>query len=230
MRQWTVALLAVFALNAFAQEGAELESRVSVPGERAVRTELIVTNAQMDAWDLAGDDREAVKKKVADLNQERVALIEKLRAAREKVAAARRELRGVLAQLAQQEQELYAYVKPMLPESKKGDFDIRVQLQPLISWLSLSDDQANQLVAARSALINEFGGRDDNPAARLAKAATETVTAENRAEYKELVKKYMEFNKKWFERVQGVLNEEQRKIWGNRFRRTNELISPGLGL
>jgi hypothetical protein len=229
MRQWTLALLVAFALNALAQEGEQLLPRINVPGERSVPKQLTVTDREMNAWDLTTDDREAVKKRVADLNAKREELIADLKAAREQLIEARRKVSGIVAQLRQQEDELHAYIKPMLPEDKKATFDVRVQLQPLINWLDLSDDQARQLVTARQELVGQYGGLGEDPASRLTKAATEDVTPENRAQYKELVEKYTEFNKKWFDAVQQILNEQQRKIWQNRFRRTGELISPGLG-
>ena len=227
MRQWTAALVVTFALQALAQEGEQMIPRIDLPGERSVRKQLAISDKQMDAWDLTGDDRDSVKGKVADLNKQRAELIQKLLAARESLKQAHQGLNEALNSLRAQQAELHAYIKPMLPPDKKADFDLRVGLQSIIDWLNLSDAQADQLVQARRQLITEYGGRDDNPAARLAKAATDDVTPENREQYKELVKKYMEFNQKWMAKVLEVLNEEQKKIWTTRYRRTLYTIGGG---
>ena len=230
MRHLAAVLLAAFALNALAQEGEQTMPRVDLPGEKAVEKRLAITDKQMDAWDLTGDDRDAVKAKVAELNKAREELIKQLLAARDEVKAAHKKLHGAVTALRQQEASLYAYIKPMLPADKKDDFELRVQLQPIIDWLDLSADQAADLVKARRELVGEFGGRDDNPAARLAEAAQAEITKENRDQYKELVKKYMEFNQKWLAKVEELLNEQQKKTWRTRYRRTLFSIKPGAGL
>ena len=227
MRQWTVALLVAFALNALAQEGEQVMPRVDLPGEKAVQKKLAISDKQMDAWDLTGEDRDSVKSKVAELNKAREGLIQKLAEARDKLKEARRGLSETLSTVHRQEAELYAFIKPMLPADKKDDFDLRVRLQPLIDWLNLSDEQAGTLVKGRRDLIAEYGGRDDNPAAKLSKAASEDVTPENRKQHKELVTKYMEFNQKWLAKVEGILNEEQKKAWNTRYRRTLHTIKGG---
>ncbi|MFC1806622.1 hypothetical protein ACFL09_06570 [Planctomycetota bacterium] len=228
MRKWTVALLAAFALNALAQDGEQVMPRIDLPGEQAVQKKLAITDKHMDSWDLTGDDRSAVKNKVAELNTARAELIQQLTAARDEVKTARKKLDGALAALRQQEASLYAFIKPMLPADKRGEFDLRVELQPLIDWLDLSDDQAGQLVKKRNDLITEFGGREDYPVARIAKAAGDEVTAANRADYKELVTKYMEFNQKWLAAVKGLLDDKQKTKWENRFRRTMHTLGEDL--
>jgi chromosome segregation ATPase len=229
MRQWTLALLAAFALNALAQEGDQLLPRIPVPGERSVARELKVSDQEFKAWDLTTDDRKAVEKKIEDLNATRKDLIGELKAAQDNLTQARAAVSAAVTKLQQQEAELYAFVKPMLPEDKKATFDIRVELQPLIAWLDLTDDQARQLVGARRQLVGDYGGPGETPPERLTKAATEDVTPETRDQYKKLVADYMKFNKAWFDAVSQILTPEQRKVWETRFRRTRELIAPGVG-
>jgi len=210
MRQLTVAVLFAFALAAFAQEGEQVRPRIDVPGEKSVEKQLSVTKMQMDEWELTEDDQAALKEKLTKLN------------------TARAELLGALAQLEQQEAELFAFVKPMLPEEKKTDFDLRVKLQPLINWLKLSPDKAAELVAARKELLEAYGGKGATPAAKIAALTGGEVTKENRAKYIELVRNYRKFQKEWITKVENLLDESQKRLWNQRYLRTAYNIKEGL--
>ena len=228
MRQLTVAVLFAFALAAFAQEGEQVRPRIDVPGEKSVEKQLSVTKMQMDEWELTEDDQAALKEKLTKLNTARAELLGKLKAARAKVVEAQKGLRGALAQLEQQEAELFAFVKPMLPEEKKTDFDLRVKLQPLINWLKLSPDKAAELVAARKELLEAYGGKGATPAAKIAALTGGEVTKENRAKYIELVRNYRKFQKEWITKVENLLDESQKRLWNQRYLRTAYNIKEGL--
>lgn len=227
MRHWIAALLVAVGLSALAQEGEELMPRIDLPGERAVPKKLAITKGQMDRWELTSDDRKTLEDKVGELNKQRAELLGQLDQARKRLEEAEEAVHQAVERLRAQQDELHATIKPMLPPDKRETFDLRVDLQPIIDWLNLSESQANDLVRARRELINEYGGPDDHPAARIRKAATEDVSAENRDQYKELVKKYMEFQGKWLTKVRDILNEEQKKTWNTRYRRTMYTIPGG---
>ena len=227
MRQLTVAVLVALAVVAFAQEGEQVRPRIGLPGEKSVEKQLSITKTQMEAWELTRDDQDALNDKLATLNKARATLLRKLNAARGKVAEATKELRGVLTELEQQEAALYAFVKPRLPEEKKADFDLRVKLQPLIDWLKLSGEQATQLIEARKKLLEEYGGKDETPTAKIAVLASGEITKENRAEYIALVRKYGKFQKDWITKVEGLLDDGQKKLWNRRYLRTAYTIKEG---
>ncbi|MFW6163939.1 MAG: hypothetical protein ACODAJ_14310 [Planctomycetota bacterium] len=227
MRHWTLALLVAVGFSALAQKGEELSPRISIPGERALPKKLEVTEADKTRWRLTSEDKKTVDAKVAELNKQRADLLDQLEQARQRLEKARQDVRQTVERLRAQQDELYATIKPMLPADQRANFDLRVQLQPIIDWLDLSEDKAADLVRARRELITEYGGPQDNPATRIRQAATEDVTPENRADYVKLVQNYMKFQAAWHEKVRDLLDQEQKEAWNTRYRRTMHILPSG---
>lgn len=228
MRQLVLAALVAFALNAAAQQGEQEMPRVDVPGQQAVEKKLVITDKQLDSWDVTGDDRTDIKEQVKKLNTEREALLAELQGKRDALTKARQDLEAALAKLRDQEAGLFRYVKSRVGPRAQENFELRVQLQPIINWLGLSEDKAGELVKARSALVQEYGGPDGNPAKLILEARKEEVTKENRDRLKELTKRYVEFQGKWLKAVEGLLDEKQKDMWRTRYRRTFQTVGGGI--
>jgi hypothetical protein len=228
MRQLTFAVVLASVLGAYAQEGEQIRRRVDIPGEKAVERQLAITPAMMKKWALPEDVREMIRDKLKKLNADRAGLVQQLEETHKHIQAKQKELDGLLAKLREQETALYQEIKPHVADDKRDDFEVMVQLQPLIVWLGLSDSQAKDLVAARKSLLQEFGGQD--PATKFARMASEEFDKSKRKEYIDEVKRYLKFNREWLKKVEEVLNENQKRAWNTRFRRTLYTIKevPGL--
>ena len=106
---------------------------------------------------------------------------------------------------------------------------MRVQLEPIINWLGLSEDKAADLIKARRALIQEYGGPDTSPAKLILEARKDKIPDKaTREKLKKITTDYMEFQTKWIKAVEALLTEEQKTKWQTRYRRTLHAVGGGL--
>ncbi len=229
MRVWLLAVVAAFGLSALAQEGELLAPRIRVPGEKAIKTKLDVSTAYLEKLGMLADDIEAVKAAVAKLNAQRAELLKQLKTAQQEVAAAKRKVASIVAQLESQEKTLANYIQERLPADKRADYPIRAQLQPVIDWLDLTEDQVQQLIAKQKELLaNDPRPELKQKARELAeRPAGQPLTAEERKAHIALLKRLADFNQKWLANIESVLTDEQKRVWRTRFRRT--MFSVGTG-
>jgi len=229
MRWLVLSVVAGLSLSALAQEGELLAPRIRVPGEKAIKAELRVSTAYLEKLGMLADDIEAVKAAVAKLNAQRAELIKQLKAAQQELADAKRKVASIASQLESQERTLENFIQKRLPADKSADYPIRAQLQGVIDWLGLSEDQVQQLIAKQKALLAD----DPRPQLRArARELTERppgqpLSAQQRKEHIALLKRAAEFNQKWLANIESVLTDEQKQVWRTRFRRT--ALPVGLG-
>ena len=229
MRWLVLSVFVGLSLSAFAQEGELLAPRIRVPGEKAAKTELKVSSAYLEKLGMLADDIEAVKAQVAKLNSQRAELLKQLKAAQEELAEAKRKVASIAAQLHSQERTLENFIQERLPADKRADYPIRAQLQGVIDWLGLGEDQVQQLIAKQKELLANDPRAELRAKARelTERPAGQPLTAEQRKEHIALLKRVAEFNQKWLANIESVLTDEQKRVWRTRFRRT--MLPVGLG-
>lgn len=229
MRGWSVAVVAGLGLSALAQEGGLLAPRVRVPGEKAIRTELKVSSAYLEKLGMLADDIEAVKAAVGKLNAQRAELAKRLRAAQAEVAAARRKVASIVGELESQEKTLINYIQERLPVDKRADFPVRAQLQGVIDWLELSDDQVRQLIAKQKELLANDPRAELKEKARALRERPpgQPLSAAERKAHIALLKRAAGFETTWLANIESVLTDAQKQVWRTRFRRTRYSVAPG---
>ncbi len=218
MRVALVAALAALGLAAAAGEAIEVEASmgVRVPGESPT---LSVSETALTALGMRGDDLEAVRKELARLNAERAALFKAVAEARNELRAAQKKVDDAVAALARQEEALHKFVCDRLPQEHVADYAVRRQLQPVIDWLKLSDDQASQLLAKQKELLSNDPRPEAAKASAEMAARTEPLTVDQRKAHIELLRRCDAFNKSWLNNIEAVLTEEQKQVWRARYRR-----------
>ncbi|HPD13397.1 MAG TPA: hypothetical protein PLE19_00510 [Planctomycetota bacterium] len=223
MRFVLLAVLAAFGLAAYGAEPVELEPRVRVPAGSPVIT---VSENLLKGLGMSPDDVKAVKDEVARLNEARGALLEKVAEAKKALQAAQKGVDDAVAALGSQEAALHKFIRDRLAQDRAAEYDVRLQVQPVVDWLKLNEDQVSQLVAKQAKLLAE----DPRPALEQATAAFQNrpkpKTEEEHKEYAELRKKYTEtlkkyatFNQTWLANIESVLTDEQKQTWRTRYRR-----------
>lgn len=239
MRSAAVAVFLLLGLAAYAQTERELvRPRVAVPGEREYRNFTVPK-------DLEGD--EEVVNKVKTLNQDRAKLREGLAAAHKQFLEAQKNLHAALAKLDEQTVAYVQFLTNRAGGGQAGMYAVRLELQPIISWLDLDEDQARQLVSkqVRSGglklielrrRITEAGRRlvEQGPAktadeSRMTPEEVKQAREERekaRAEQVALLKEYEALTKQWVKNIQETIagDPEKMKKWTLRFDRTRHLL------
>ena len=234
MRSASVAVFVLLGLAAYAQKERELvRPRVSVPGEREYRDFTVPK-------DLEGD--EAVKERVATLNKARAEKREGLKAKLAKLLEAQVELNQVVAELDQQDVAYYQFLATRAGGGQAGQYAVRLELQPVIQWLDLSEDQAQQLVNRQvqsggmklielRRQITEAGREIARAELEVAKQggpkpwklprtpeevqqATQDAAAREQARQKQvaLLTEYADLTKKWAENIKAVIKDDRAKM------------------
>ena len=229
MRQVFLAALVALGAQAYAQQGELLPPRIRVPGESSVERELTVSPEFLESLGMTADDREAVKNKVKELNTERVALIKQLETDKAALKEAQEKVNSGIAAVGKQKAGLDQYIQERLPGNQRADYPIRVQLQPVIDWLKLSEPQVTDLIAKeRQLLASDPRARQEEMARTfLLQRATDKMTPEEhkahieqRKTYTTLLKEVAAFHQAWLTNIESVLTDEQKATWRTRYRRT----------
>jgi len=229
MRHVFLAALVALGAQAYAQQGELLPPRIRVPGESSVERELTVSPEFLTSLGMTADDRDAVNSRVKELNTERVALIKQLETDKAALKEAQQKVNSGIAALAKQKAALDQYIQERLPGNQRADYPIRVQLQPVIDWLKLSEQQVTDLVAKqRDLLAQDPRPRQEEMARTFAlQRATDVMTPEEhkahidqRKAYTAVLKEAAAFNQAWLTNIESVLTDEQKATWRTRYRRT----------
>jgi len=218
MRQATFAVL--IALAAWAQAAEPLAPRVRVPGESEIKEKLTVSDSSLTSLGMSPKELEEVKEEVKALNDARATLIQQLEDARKNLVAAQKKVNDSVAELAKQEATLRDAIQRRLPVKHRADYPIRSQLEGVIAWLKLTDDQVTQLIDKQKQLLASDPRAQLADAGRTLEARSGPLTAEQRKEYIDLLKSARTFNQQWLANIESVLDDEQKKTWQTRYRRT----------
>jgi len=222
MRQAALALFVALGLFARAQEGALVAPRIRMPGERALQKEYVLTDKLLESWNLTVSDQEAVKNRIAEANKERKALVQKLAAAEKALQDAKKNYSAALGDLEKQDTDVQKFLEQRIGPDKAKGYAIQAELQPIVAWLGLTDDQLKKIVDEEAKLLQD----DPRPAilegARRAResATGAPMTADERKKQIENLTKYMNFQKQWLKNIKDQLTPDQLKIWEERYRRT----------
>ncbi|HUT32500.1 MAG TPA: hypothetical protein VNE39_03385 [Planctomycetota bacterium] len=232
MRHVMLAALVGLGSAAFAGEPAEIP-RVRVPGESPV---LAISESLLVGLGMIDDDVKTVKKEAERLNGERAALFDAVKTARDKLQEAQGEVDKAVAALARQEKDLDAFIAKHLPMDRQAEYAARKQLQPVIDWLKLKDDQVSQLMTKQKELADsERAARADmeDKLKALQALAAPKEPAEHkeyatvRKAYYEALKKCAAVNQTWLANIESVLTDEQKQVWRTRYRRTASPLDLG---
>jgi len=229
MRHAIVAALVALGLSAYAQEGELLAPRIRVPGESAVDNQLTISATFLEGLGMTKDDLASVTDQVKKLNEKRADLIKQLADAKNELAAAQKKVNAAITDLDQQKTTLDEFIQQRLPADQRADYAVRSQLQPVIDWLKLTKEQADQLMAKERELLAKDPRAELSKAARAlqARSAGEPIPTDQRKQYIDLLKQVASFNQTWLSNIESVLTDEQKTVWRTRYRRT--LYPIGIG-
>jgi len=234
MRYAVLAALVALALPASAGEAIEVEPRVRVPGESPT---LTVSESLLKALSMSPDDVKAVHKETERLNGERKKLFKAAGTAKKGLLAAQQEVDKATAALAQQEADLNGFIRQRLAQDQQAEYAVRRQLQPVVDWLKLTNEQVTQLVAKQKDMVDkeqklrkELEDQLKALQAREAPAKPEDHKkyADDRKAYTDRLREYAALTQAWLTNVESVLTDEQKQTWRSRYRRTAYPVE-GLG-
>ncbi len=229
MRQAALAILVALGLYAAAEEGPLLTPRIRVPGERDIPPEIVIPDKLQESWNMTDADRKTLKDFLDEKNRERKGLLKDLAEASKKLEESRKSYNALLSNLDGQQLAVQNKIAAIVGADKAKEYAVRAELQPIIDWLKLTDEQAGKIIEKEKALLEKDPRQKIVAAARVSRDAAASgtpATPEERAKQIELLKSFMDFNKDWLGAIKSELTPEQQKLWDERYRRTQYLIEP----
>jgi len=232
MRHVLLAALIGVGLTAFAGEALEIPAiRMPAPSPT-----LAVSDSLLSGLGMLEDDVKKVKDEAARLNEQRSTLLKAFDDARKEVLAKQKELTDAMKALEAQDKALDDFVAARLPEDKKADYAVRRQLQPVIDWLKLKDDQVSQLLAKQKTQADTVAAArkaaEDALAALRALGTPDSqeahkAYADARKAYTTAIKNYSAATQTWLDNIESILTDEQKQVWRTRYRRTASPLDLG---
>ena len=240
MRQAALAIFVALGFCAAAEEGPFLTPRIRVPGESAIPPEIVIPAPIMGGWKskMTDADWNKLVGDLKDLNGARKKLMGDLGKAKDELKAAQKTYNDTLAALDQQVLTVQKMIETRLGAEPAKEYAIRAELQPYINWLALTDVQVGNIVEKEKKLLaddprpkiieaarmpHEPKTIDPNATPEKQKEQRETFAAE-RAKQIDTLKNFIDFDKKWLDAIKSELTDPQKKLWDERYRRTQYLI------